>query len=155
MALSKKVYRLTQAGKLELEAELAELKLRRLKVAVRLKEAKEQLDLTENSDWADAQDESKYVEGRLNEIDYILRNLQIIKPPRKPSAVELGCAVELTHDGKKIKYTLVGSLEANPEARKISEESPLGKALLGKKVGETVEISTSAGDTTYVVSKIG
>lgn len=150
-----KEYHLTSEGVEELKAELVELKQRRLEVAERLKEAKEQLDLTENSDWADAQDESKFIEGRIDEIEHVLRNATIIKSPGKSDAVQLGSKVLLKQNGnKKIEYTIVGSLEANPEAQKISEESPLGKALLGKKIGERVNLTTPAGENAYTVSKI-
>jgi len=150
----KKDYHLTQDGLKELKEEQEQLEAQRKEVAAKLKAAKEQGDLSENSDWANAQDEFKFVEGRLNEIEHILQNVKIISNPRSKDQVSLGSSVELNHGGKKRNYILVGSLESNPEEGKISDESPIGKALLGKKVGEKVDITTPAGTTRYTVTKI-
>ncbi|MBI4101064.1 transcription elongation factor GreA [Candidatus Microgenomates bacterium] len=146
-------YHLTKAGVAELKHELEQLKRQRLTVAERLKVAKEQGDLTENSDWANAQDEYKYVESRIDEIQHILRNVIIIKKSRS-DVVLLGSQVELSTNGKKARYSIVGSLESNPEAGKISDDSPVGKALLGKKLGEAVAIKTRAGNIKYKITKI-
>ncbi len=145
---------LTSAGVSELTAELAELKTRRVEVAERLKAAKEQGDLTENFDWATAQDDFKYVENRIDEVEQILRHAKVIKSAGGGGAVGLGSTVELSQDGKKRTYTLVGSLESNPKVNKISEASPVGRALLGKKVGETVKIKVPAGTESFKVTKI-
>src|SRR5687767_3342618 len=105
MAINKD-FHLTKAGIEELKAELEKLKKRRLKVAEQLRAAKEQGDLSENSDWAAAQDEFKFVDGRINEIEHILQNATIIKTPADSSKVGLGSIVELQKNGKKIKYHL-------------------------------------------------
>lgn len=147
-------FHLTQEGLKELEAELAELKTKRLEVAERLKDAKEQLDLTENSDWADAQDEFKFVEGRINEIEHILRNYKIIKSDGKAQQVQLGNKIELRHNGKKVSYILVGHLESNPKEHKLSYHSPVGRALMGKQVGDSVTIKTPSGTHRYSITHI-
>lgn len=149
-----KQYNLTQGGVDELKAELAELKQRRVAVAGRLKAAKELGDLSENSDWSDAQDEHKFVEGRIAEIERVLGNVRIIKDPKGNSEVQLGSTVHLKYDGKNLIYTIVGSLESDPDAGKISDESPIGKALLGKKLNDTVDIKTPGGTTSYTITKI-
>src|SRR5688572_7598323 len=148
-----KTFHLTKDGIDELTAELETLKKRRLKVADKLRAAKEQGDLSENSDWAAAQDEFKFVDGRINEIEHILQNASVIKAPADSSKVVLGSKVDLQQDGKKLHYHLVGSLESNPEEGKISDASPIGKALMGKQVGDLVDIVVPSGKTTYKIVK--
>lgn len=149
-----KHFHLTADGVALIKRELEDLKRQRLTIAERLKEAKELGDLSENSDYSTAQDEFKYVESRIDEIEHILSNLQIIKNPKDPQEVMLGTTVELSNSGKKAKYHIVGSLEANPAKQKISNESPIGKALMGKRIGESVDIVTPNGDHTYKIAKI-
>lgn len=149
-----KDYHLTQAGLDELKSELEELKIRRIDVAEKLKEAKDQGDLSENSDWANAQDEFKFVEGRVNEIEHIIQNVKIITDSKKTDKVRLGSTVYLEQGNKKAEYSVVGSLESDPQSGKISDESPIGKALLGKAVGEMVDIVVPAGTTRYKIVKI-
>lgn len=150
----KKDYHLTQSGVDELKNELEDLKARRIIVAEKLKEAKDQGDLSENSDWANAQDEFKFVEGRVNEIEHILQNVKIITDSKKTDKVRLGSTVYLEQGSKKAEYSVVGSLESDPQSGKISDESPIGKALLGKAVGEMVDIVAPAGTTRYKIVKI-
>ena len=149
-----KDYHLTQPGLDELKSELEELKIRRIDVANKLKEAKDQGDLSENSDWANAQDEFKFVEGRVNEIEHIIQNVKIITDSKKTDKVRLGSTVYLEQGSKKAEYSVVGSLESDPQNGKISDESPIGKALLGKTVGEMVDIVVPAGTTRYKIVKI-
>lgn len=149
-----KDYHLTQSGLDELKSELEELKIRRIDVANKLKEAKDQGDLSENSDWANAQDEFKFVEGRVNEIEHIIQNVKIITDSKKTDKVRLGSTVYLEQGSKKAEYSVVGSLESDPQSGKISDESPIGKALLGKAVGEMVDIVAPAGTTRYKIVKI-
>ncbi len=149
-----KDYHLTQTGLDELKSELEELKIRRIDVANKLKEAKDQGDLSENSDWANAQDEFKFVEGRVNEIEHIIQNVKIITDSKKTDKVRLGSTVYLEQGSKKAEYSVVGSLESDPQNGKISDESPIGKALLGKTVGEMVDIVVPAGTTRYKIVKI-
>jgi len=149
-----KNFHLTKEGVNELEKERDELKVRRLVVAEKLKSAKEMGDLSENSDWASAQDEYKFIEGRLDEIEHILQNAIIIKSPKGTNVIQLGSRVTLQQNGKNYSYSIVGSLESNPEAGKISDESPIGKALMGKKVGENAQIKTPAGLSAFKITKI-
>lgn len=154
MASGIKQFHLTESGVAELKKELAELKAKRLEVAERLKNAKEQLDLSENADWAAAQDDYKYTENRIDEIENILHNVVVIKGSNNSRLVQLGAKVKLAQDGKKLAYTLVGSLESNPSAGKISEDSPVGKALINKKVGDKVEIKVPSGIEIYKIAQI-
>ncbi len=149
-----KRYHLTQGGVDELQTELDGLKQRRLEVAQRLKSAKEQGDLAENSDWADAQDQYKFVENRIDEIEHILQNVEIIKDTNGSQAIQLGSKVEIRQNGKKLIFTIVGHLESNPQEQKISYHSPVGEALMGQKVGDNVPIKTPGGDYTYTITKI-
>lgn len=149
----KKEYKLTQAGVAELKAELAELKNRRLQVADKLKNARELGDLSENAEYHAAREEQIQVENRVLEVEQILSHVEIIKQPKDKNLVELGNTVVLDN-GNQRELTIVGSVEADPKASKISDESPLGKAILGKKVGDKVDISTPSGKTVYTIKKI-
>ena len=147
-------HQLTESGVAELEAELEKLKQRRGEVAERLKAAKELGDLSENADYTVALEEQEYVESRINEISDVLQNVEIIKSPGDKDKVELGNTVTLESEGKDISYTVVGSLESDPTAGKISQESPIGKALLGAKKGDRVEITTPGGNRECKVKEI-
>lgn len=148
----KKVYQITEAGRKELEAELEELKSRRGDIADKIAEARDYGDLSENAEYDSAREEQGLVETRIAEIEDILMNAEEIKT-RKSNKVQLGSTVELKN-GAKAVYTLVGPVEADPLNGKISNESPLGVALMGKVVGDDVTISTPKGDTTYTVVAI-
>lgn len=148
----KKVYQITEAGRKELEAELEELKSRRGYIADKIAEARDYGDLSENAEYDSAREEQGLVETRIAEIEDILMNAEEIKA-RKSNKVQLGSTVELKNGAKAI-YTLVGPVEADPLNGKISNESPLGIALMGKVVGDDVTISTPKGDTTYTVVAI-
>lgn len=149
-----KDYHLTEGGLGELKAELEDLKSRRSQIAEKLKTAKSEGDLSENADYTSALEEQEYVEGRISEIEDILLNATVIDHPTSNGKVVLGSEVELNCDGQTVSYAVVGSLESDPGAGKISEESPIGKALLGKKVGESVDIKTPAGERSCKVTKI-
>lgn len=149
-----KDYHLTEDGMKKLREELEELKERRGEVADKLKTAKSEGDLSENADYTSALEEQEYVEGRINEIEDVLLNATVIDQQQSNGKVVLGSEVELDCDGKSVSYAVVGSLESDPGAGKISEESPIGEALLGKKVGESVDIKTPAGERTCKVTKI-
>lgn len=149
-----KQHQLTESGVEELKSELEELKERRVTISERLKAAKSEGDLSENADYTAALEDQEYVEGRINEIEDILLNASIISAPKNKEAVELGNTVELKDNGKTYTYTVVGSLESDPVAGKISQESPIGEALLGAKVGDTVEISTPNGQRKCEIAKI-
>ncbi len=150
----KKQYQITTEGRKELEKELAELKASRGAIAEKIANARELGDLSENADYDAARDEQGQAETRIAEIEDILLNAEIIKP-KKGSSVAVGSKVELKVNGKKVSYQLVGPVEADPASGKISDQSPIGKALLGKKAGESVEITTPKGKSKYTIEKIG
>lgn len=149
----KKFYQLTEEGKKELEQEIAELKSRRSTIAEKIAEARDYGDLSENAEYDAAREEQGLVETRIAEIEDILQNTEIIKAGRG-STVALGSVVEVKNGQKSFTYTVVGPVEADPIEGKISNESPIGEALMGKKVGDKVTITTQKGDTTYTVTAI-
>ncbi len=152
--MMKKQFKLTSEGIAELEVEIKELISNRLEVAERIKSAREFGDLSENAEYSSARQEQERAEARIAEIDHILKNAEVIKQPKKKDIVELGNAVVLK-DGKTEKtFTIVGSVEADPLEGKISNESPIGQALMGKKLGDNVEIKTPAATTSYVIKSI-
>ncbi|HET7528638.1 MAG TPA: transcription elongation factor GreA [Candidatus Saccharimonadales bacterium] len=150
----KKIYNLTQEGVDELKNEHAALVAQRPQVADRIKYARELGDLSENAEYQTAREEQDRLESRISELEHILQSVKIIKKPKNDGHVRLGSSVELKDGGKPLHYQVVGTMEADPAAGKISDESPIGKALLGKKVGDKVEITTPAGSHTYTVKEI-
>ncbi len=151
----KKHFRLTQAGVDELKAELAELSGERSGIAERLQSARSQGDLAENSEYISAREEQERVEGRIAEIERILLNVEIIAKTNGDSKVRLGSVVKLKNGGSKPKeFQVVGTVEADPLNGKISDESPIGQALIGKRVGDKVEIKTPAETNVYKIVEI-
>jgi transcription elongation factor GreA len=152
----KKAYQLTAAGKLDLENELNELKARRSEIAQKIADARDYGDLSENAEYSAARDEQGQVESRIAEIEEILLNASLINDKHsKPTKVVLGVKVDLESDTKKkVSYTIVGSVEADPLEGRISDESPIGQALMGKKVGESVSIKTPSGAASYAIVAI-
>ena len=150
----KKEYHLTKDGVDELKQELEDLKSQRAVIADKLKTARGYGDLSENSEYHNARDEQAKLETRVTEIEHILQNVTVISNPKNQTEVELGNTVYLKNSGKDEEYTIVGSVEANPAEKKISDESPIGKALLGKKVGDKVEIDLPSGSHTYTIKQI-
>src|SRR5665213_521723 len=143
-----KLFRLTKQGVDELKAELVELTSQRSAVADRIKTAREFGDLAENAEYSSARQEQEKNESRISEIEHILQNAELIKAPRTARAVQLGSTVKLKGVGGKTKeFQVVGTVEADPLNGKISDESPIGQALLGKKVGDSVEIQTPTEST--------
>lgn len=149
-----KAFHLTKEGKAELEAELKGLVAQRGPIAERIKDARELGDLSENAEYTSALNEQERVESRIAELEHILQNLTVIAKPRSDGKVQLGCHVNLKAGGKTKEFQVVGTVEADPLSGKISDESPIGQALLGKKVGDKVEIKTPAETTTYTVVAI-
>ena len=146
--MSKKEILLTSEGFLELEEELNNLKtVERPSVIEAIKEARAQGDLSENADYDAARNKQAEVEARIKEIEYMLLNAKIIEK-NKAGVVGLGSNVDILYveDGQEETYSIVGSTEADPLENKISNESPIGKAIIGKKVGETVEIESPNGN---------
>lgn len=156
MAEQKKI--LTYAGLKALEEELENLKVvKRKEVAVKIREAREQGDLSENAEYDAAKDEQRDIEARIEEIEKILKNAEVVVEDEVDlDKISVGCTV-LLYDKEfeeEVEYKIVGSTEANSLAGKISNESPIGKALLGKSVGDTVEVETQAGLLAFDVLKI-
>ena len=151
----KKAYQLTAGGKLDLENELHELKARRSEIAQKIADARDYGDLSENAEYSAARDEQGQVESRIAEIEEILLNASLIKGNHgKPTKVVLGVKVDLESNAKKVSYTIVGSVEADPLEGRISDESPIGRALMGKKVTESVSIKTPSGVASYTIVAI-
>ena len=149
----KKQFQITAEGKTELEAELEQLKARRGDIADKIAEARDYGDLSENAEYDAAREEQGLVESRIAEIEDILMNAELIKGGSK-TKVGLGSTVELKTGKKTVSYTVVGPVEANPLEGKISNESPIGEALFGKKIGDTATITTPKGDVTYEIVTI-
>lgn len=149
----KKQFQITASGKKELEAELETLKSRRGAIADKIAEARDYGDLSENAEYDAAREEQGLVESRIAEIEDIVLNAEIIKASRK-STVSLGSKVELKNGAQVLEYNIVGAVEANPVEGKISDQSPIGQALMGKKVGEKATVTTPKGDITYTIEKV-
>ena len=139
----KKTYQITESGRKELEVELAELKNRRGEIADKIAEARDYGDLSENAEYDSAREEQGLVETRIAEIEEILLNAEEIKGGTTHK-IGLGSRVVLEANGKKFEYTVVGPVEADPLSGKISDESPLGVALMDKSIGDTATITTPA-----------
>ena len=156
MAEKKKI--LTYAGLRALEDELENLKVvRRKEVAVKIRKAREQGDLSENAEYDAAKDEQRDIETRIEEIEKILKNAEVVVEDEVDlDKINVGCVVTLYDKEfeEEVEYKIVGSTEANSLSGKISNESPLGKALLGKKVGDDIEVDTQVGVVEYTVLKI-
>lgn len=150
----RKTYPITLEGKSELEAELELLKSQRASVAEKIANARDYGDLSENAEYDAAREEQGVVESRVLEIEDILKYADIIKPGKSNGTIGVGSIVDLKTAGKKVSYTIVGPVEADPLEGKISNESPIGQALLGKKVGDKVTIETPKGSVEYTVEKI-
>ena len=149
----KKTYQITTDGRKELETELEELKGRRGGIAERIAEARDYGDLSENAEYDSAREEQGVLETRIAEIEDILAKAEIIKASSS-SRITVGSTVELKSGGKTVTYTLVGPIEANPLEGKISNESPIGEALMGKKVGESATITTPKSEIVYEIVSV-
>ncbi|MGX6442845.1 transcription elongation factor GreA [Neobacillus sp. K501] len=145
-----KVFPMTQAGKEKLEQELEYLKsVKRKEVVERIKIARSFGDLSENSEYDSAKEEQAFVEGRITTLENMIRNAKIIEEGEMTSdAVALGRSVTFVElpDGEEETYTIVGSAEADPFEGKISNDSPIAKSLIGKKVGDEVSVQTPGGE---------
>ncbi len=151
----KDVIYVTKEGLEKLKAELAELNgVKRTEVARRIKEAREMGDISENSEYDAAKQEQSYIEGRISELEEFLKNAEISKDNGKRDIIGVGAMVKIRVDSQEIEYHIVGAPEANPLEKKISHESPLGAALVGKKVGDKIEVDAPVGKLTYTILKI-
>ena len=149
----KKLFRLTQSGIDEHKSELANLVSQRGDVAERIRQARELGDLSENAEYQTARQEQDRLEARVSELEHIIQNSQLIKKPKAGDVVRLGSTVKLK-DGTTKEFQVVGTMEADPLSGKVSDESPIGKALLGKKIGDKVELKTPTEAATYKIISI-
>ncbi|MDR2276582.1 transcription elongation factor GreA [Vagococcus fluvialis] len=156
--MMEKVYPMTLEGKEKLELELEELKtVKRKEIVERIKIARSFGDLSENSEYESAKDEQAFVEGRITTLENMIRFAQIIDNNNvSKDEVSIGRTVTFVElpDGDEEEYTIVGSAEADPFSGKISNDSPIAKALIGKKLKDTVTISTPGGDMEVRIEKI-
>lgn len=139
---------LTKDGEDELRKELKELtEVRRPELAIKLKEAVAQGDLKENADYHDAKEKQAFIEGRIQHIEAILRSAIVVENDGPSDEVRIGSTVIIREDGtdEDEEFKIVGTAEANPRERKISQKSPIGAALIGKKKGKKVKVNTPSG----------
>lgn len=150
----KTVY-LTADGYKTLQAEYSDLvNEKRHSVAQRIQKAREYGDLSENAEYAEAKDEQSFIEGRILELEQILSNVTVIENSGQKDIVQIGSKVTVHLNGKDVLFSIVGAQEANPMEKKISHESPLGQALLGKKIGSVVEVDAPVGKLNYKILSI-
>ena len=148
---------LTEAGLAKLKSELEHLKKeRRQELANRIQVAKEIGGTVDNADYDEAKNEQSFIEGRALELEDLIERAQIISEHRRsPETVDVGTSVTVTRDGgRKVKYAIVGSTEADPSNGKISNVSPIGKALLGRRVGDEAEVNVPSGYITLKIVRI-
>ena len=149
---------LTYEGLKKYEEELQDLKVvKRKEVAQKIKEAREQGDLSENAEYDAAKDEQRDIEARIEELEKILKNAEVVDEDEVDlDKINIGCKIKILdiEYNEELEYKIVGSTEANSLKGKISNESPVGKALIGKKLGDTVEVETHAGVLKYKVLEI-
>jgi transcription elongation factor GreA len=146
---------LSKDGFERLRHELEEMvSLKRPEIAQRIHDAKEHGDLSENAEYEDAKNEQAFVEGRIAQLEALIKNATIIDENHSTEFVQIGSTVELEGEDGTERFTIVGSAEAAPAEGRISNESPVGRAVLGKKPGQKVVVRAPAGDVTYKVGKI-
>lgn len=155
--MPQKEYFLTPEGQVKLEAELEQLlTVKRPEVAHKIQTAKEIGGTANNAEYEDAKNEQAFVEGRILTLEEMLKNAHVIEAESVPSQqVKLGSQVAVRHpDGKQENYTIVGSAEVDPVEGRISNESPVGQALMGKEVGDKIELEVPAGVLKLVIVEI-
>ena len=154
--MSERLVYLTPEGQVELEKELDLLRTtRRREIADKLSQSKELGTTVNNAEYDDAKRDQSFVEGRIRELEATLASAQVIAHQATPSTVRLGAKVSVeTSEGEKEEFILVGSAEAHPLAGKISNESPVGKALMGRRSGDQVQVMTPGGVVTYTIRTI-
>ncbi len=145
----------TPDGLKALQLELDELKnVKRQDAIDRVARAREFGDLSENSEYHAAREDLSFIEGRIDELEEMLKNAEVVGKSNSKGKVDIGCKVTVSAGGKEHTYEVVGEWEADPTQKKISHTSPLGQALMGKKPGESVEFEAPAGKVIYKVKKI-
>ncbi len=151
----KKTFRLTKEGIAELQQELDSLTAERAEIAESIRTAREFGDLSENSEYQSARVAQERNESRIAEIEHILQNAELIKTPHNSAKVQLGSKIKLCNsEGSTKDFQIVGTVEADPLNGKISDESPIGRALIGKQESDEVEIKTSTETTIYKIVAI-
>src|SRR3954453_2629771 len=146
---------LSKEGLEKIREELDELvNVRRAEVASRIHDAKEYGDVTENAEYEDAKNEQAFVEGRIQTLSALIKNAVLIDDKHSTTHVQIGSTVELEGSDGREKYTIVGAAEASPLDGRISNESPVGRSLLGKKKGDKVTVVVPAGDSVYKIVSI-
>ncbi len=154
--MNKKIY-LTQQGIEDLKKEYhAITKLKRPEVLERLAQARNMGDLSENAEYTAAREELAFIDGRIDELEELLKQVTLISDNHTNNGhtIELGSRVQLKIDGRKEEFMVVGEWEADPLAKKISHQSPLGQALIGRTVGEKVEVAAPAGRILYTILSV-
>lgn len=152
---TQKLLQMTKEGLEALKKELDELvNVKRPRIVERLSNARQQGDLSENSDYANAKEELEFLDGRIQELEEVLKKASVVSGISKAQGVAVGTRVTVKVNGDKHDYEIVGEWEADPANRKISPESPLGQALFGKKVGDKIEVEAPAGKLRYEILAI-
>lgn len=145
---------LTPEGLAKLQEELENLKTnKRREIMERIKNAKEYGDLSENAEYHDAKEEQGFIEGRITELEYIIKTA-VVQQKVKGDKVNIGSIVKVDKEGQEMEFTIVGSTEADPVNSRISVESPLGQAFIDRKVGDVFEVKLPAGLVTYKILEI-
>ena len=145
----------TAEGLKKIQDELDELKTtKRKEMAERIHDAKELGDLSENAEYIEAKEEQGFVESRVLELEQMIKNAQIITHTRNTETVQIGSTISVKGLSGTVEYTIVGSSEASPMEQKISNESPVGQAFLGHKVGDTVTVRTPNGDVQFDILSV-
>lgn len=147
--------KLTKQGAVNLKQELEQLKNeKRPKAVERLSKARAMGDLSENSEYTAAKEELAFIEGRIQEIEEILKNASIIEINTAEQIVQIGSTVIVENNNEKKQFQIVGEFEADPLNNKLSNNSPIGQALIGKKIGDQIEINVPAGKKIYKIIDI-
>lgn len=150
-----KTIQVTAQGLKDLKQELEELKTKKRPEAIdRVARAREFGDLSENSEYHAAREDLSFIEGRINELEEMIKQAQVVKTSSSKSKVAIGSQVVVQANGQEHTYHIVGEWEANPMEKKISHTSPLGQALLGKKPGDEVEFEAPVGKVVYQIKTI-
>ncbi|OGK47054.1 transcription elongation factor GreA [Candidatus Roizmanbacteria bacterium RIFCSPLOWO2_01_FULL_39_19] len=150
-----KKFKVTQEGFDKLNSEFKELReVKRPVVVARLQKAREMGDLSENSEYTSAKESLRFIDSRIVWIELRLRNAEVVAKDANNNFVSLGDSVILERDGQKLEYQIVGELEADIENKKLSTNSPIGKAVLGKGKGDEVQVATPSGNVVYKIINI-
>ena len=144
----------TAEGIKELAEELKKLQAQEPQAVDRVTKAREFGDLSENSEYQASREDLALIQGRVEELEDLLAKAVVVKSGNGKSHVDIGTEVTVDHDGRELTYLVVGEFEADPLKNKISHDSPLGQALLGKKVGDKVEVDAPVGKVVYVIKRI-